>query len=227
MIDDFWLSRPESLLGPETEADLEGMWENAEASDGGWVGAELPVEKWRVLCWLTDQKELLLHGSANPNIEVFEPRVPNDRSPDEFSKRTAVFAASDGVWPIFYAILDRSLPGLRFLNAALRFEPEPGRLTSMHYFFSVTDGVLRSGQWRDGVVYILPKEGFVQQPPYELNGHRVHEPHWASPKPVRPLARIRIGPLDFPFLDSIRGHDNDDIARRSAEDPHGFPWLTP
>jgi hypothetical protein len=192
MIEDFWLERPESLLGAHTEAELESICEHAAAADAGWLEDDLP---------------------------------PNDRSPDEFSKRTAVFAASDGVWPIFYAILDRSLPGLRFLNAALRFEPEPGRLTPMHYFFSVSEGALRSDPWREGVIYILPRQGFVQQPAYELNGRRVHEPHWASRNPVRPLAKIRVSPLDFPFLDRVRGHDNEEIARRSAEHPDGFPWL--
>lgn len=32
-----------------------------------------------------------------------------------------MFATSDGIWAIFYAILDRSAPALAFMNAALQF----------------------------------------------------------------------------------------------------------
>lgn len=131
-----------------------------------------PVPKWVFLTWLCEAKGLLLHGSGNPNIEQFEPRTPNAKDDDEFSRQRAVFAASDGIWAMFYAVLDRARFKLRMLNAALRFEL-PGGLSELRYFFSVTKEVLRQNPWREGVVYILPRVGFVQQPPYRL-GHGWH-----------------------------------------------------
>lgn len=66
----------------------------------------------------------------------------------------------------------------------------------------------------------------------------VHEEFWlhrpesrfddateARLEPVRPLAKLEVKPGDFPFLDQVRGHDNDLVAERAAADPFGFPWL--
>lgn len=47
----------------------------------------------------------MLHGTGEPDIALFEPRQPEDLS--EFGGRRAVFAAMDGIWPMYFAILDR------------------------------------------------------------------------------------------------------------------------
>ena len=168
---------------------------------------------------------MLLHGSGSPDITTFEPRTPIDNSPDDFSKQTAVFAASDGIWAIFYAVIDRVNFRLRMLNGALQFEV-PNGWTRMHYFFSVTQEVLKRYPWREGTVYVLPPEGFMRQPPYELGKHgRIYEPHWANPKSVKPLAKLKVTPEDFPLLAQVRGHDNEEVMANAARDPYGFPWL--
>lgn len=179
----------------------------------------------RSLCWLTDHKGVLLHGSGDPGILEFQPCTPNDRSPDDFSKQTAVFAASDGIWPMFYAILDRARYRLTMMNAALRFELTLNELTPVHYFFSITQEVLNQHPWREGVIYVLPREGFVQQPPYKLGEWTVHDPHWARPTPVRPLVSLSVTPTDFPLLDRVRGYDETERRARAVIDPDGFPWL--
>lgn len=227
MVEDYWLAQPDIRFQSDTSTCLEKIWEQARYPEGGWITSNLPVHKWEFLCWLTDHKGFLLHGSADASIQLFEPRKPYDRSTDAFSKQTAVFAAGDGIWPIFYAILDRSRPGLRFLNAALKFELDSGRQSRTYYFFSVTHQHLDSNPWREGIIYVLPRQGFTQQPPYDLNGRTVHEPHWACPKPVLPLARLRVGPEDFPFLYQVRGHDNDYVDEKAETEPNGFPWLAP
>jgi len=223
----YWLPRPEVRWSGDVEEVLERLYKGAVVPGaGGWLEAPLPVPKWVFLCWLADAKGLLLHGSGNRDIAVFEPRQPNDDSPDDFSKQRAVFAAGDGIWPTFYAVLDRERYPLRMLNGALRFELPSGELSDMRYFFSVTGEVLRQQPWREGVVYILPREGFRQgPPPYGLGGWRVHEPHWANPEPVRPLAKLRVRPTDFPFLERVRGHDDVQVMARAKANPYGFPWL--
>lgn len=225
MIESHWLPRPPMNMAPPTVAALEAAYASVLTANGGPLGPRLPTPTWAFLCWLAEEKGLLLHGSPDPDIALFEPRTPRDRSADDFSKRTAVFATSDGIWAIFYAVLDRARPGMRLLNGALQFGNGTGEPSAMHYFFSVTRGLLREQPWRDGEIYLLPREGFEQQEPYELGGRTVIEPHWAAPTPVRPLARLRVTPHDFPFLERVREHDPVHVDRRASDDPGGFPWL--
>ena len=225
-IPNYWLPRPEVELSKEVRSELETLYtEHVEKGQGEWLRAPLPVPKWVFLSWLADEKGLLMHGTGDSAITMFEPRTPNDNSPDEFSKQKAVFAAGDGIWSIFYAVIDRVNFRLRMLNGALQFEVAES-WTRMHYFFSVTQEVLRRYPWREGTVYVLPSEGFVRQPPYVLGKHgRIYEPHYANPNPVRPLVKLRVTPEDFPLLAQVRGHDNDEVTANAAREPYGFPWL--
>ncbi|GEM86194.1 hypothetical protein [Meiothermus granaticius] len=222
-IPDYWLPRPEFRLSPELEGELEAVL--ASVPEGDWLPEDLSVPKWVFLNWLAESKDLLLHGSVDSDITAFEPRLPNAADDDEFSQQTAVFASSDGIWPMFYAILDRTRGPMRMLNSALRFELPNGTLSDTHYFFSISDHALAKKPWREGVVYVLPREGFVQQPPYRVQAWTVHDPHWASLKPVKPRAKLRVRPEDFPFLAQVRAHDDETLVRRFTTDPRGFPWL--
>ncbi len=225
-IPDYWLPRPEAELSKEVRSELETLYtEHVEKGQGEWLSAPLPVPKWVFLSWLADEKGLLMHGTGDSTITMFEPRTPNDNSPDEFSKQKAVFAAGDGIWSIFYAVIDRVNFRLRMLNGALQFEVAES-WTRMHYFFSVTEEVLKRYPWCEGTVYVLPSEGFVRQLPYVLGKHgRIYEPHYANPNSVRPLVKLRVIPEDFPLLAQVRGHDNDEVMANAAREPYGFPWL--
>ena len=221
----YWLSRPPFELTGELETTFEAIFIEKITPGKAQYIKSLPAPKWVFLCWLTDTKNILLHGSGNTRISLFEPHSPNDDSPDDFSKQKAVFAAGDGIWPIFYAIMDRENYRFRMLNSTLQFEISPGRYSDMRYFFSITEGVLSQKPWRDGDIYILPKRSFARQPPYELADRRVLEPHFASPEPVKPLAKLSVCPDDFPFLGAIREHSEATVRTRAAQDPYGFPWL--
>jgi hypothetical protein len=59
------------------------------------------------------------------------------------------------------------------------------------------------------MVYILPRRTFEQL----RDGAGVLIAEWASREPVRPLARLRVRPEDFPFVDRVSGHDDTDILR--------------
>jgi hypothetical protein len=223
-VPDYWLKRPEFDVSQEQKIVLESLWQHSIASgDVPWIET-LPVPKWVFLCWLTEEKNVLLHGSSNPNISLFEPRSPNAKDDDEFSQQTAVFAASEGIWPMFYAILDRENFRPRLLNGALRFELPEG-LSDVRYFFSVTQNILEKYPWREGFIYILPREGFILQPPHPLGDFIIHELHWANLNPVKPLAKLKVLPEDFPFLSQVRRHDNAIVQARAKANPSGFPWL--
>lgn len=186
-----------------------------------------PLSRWVFLTWLT-RRGWLLHGSNRVDLTHFEPRTPEDLSPDAFSKRTAVFAASDGVWATMYALRDRTQTK-RMLNMALQVW-EGGAWSPMRYFLSlapvdpgVTDG---RSLLQPGSVYVLPPHGFEQMPAYSWPGlGDVLEPHWANPQPVRPLMRVSISPDGFPL--PVRIHDAARVDVRSQSDPWGFPWLEP
>ena len=223
-IPEYWLKRPLWNVLPH-QPELERVFEKILARSGAWIDQPLPVEKWQFLCWLAETKGLLLHGSNHPDITEFEPRTPNAKDDDDFSRQTAVLASSDGIWSMFYAILDRTNFKLRMLNGALRFERDNHELSEMRYYFSITNHVLPKRPWREGVMYVLPREGFVQQPRYQMQNWTVDDPHWASLEPIKPLVKLLVKPEDFPFLSQIRGHDDAELMQRAAANPTGFPWL--
>jgi len=224
---DYWLPRPGVNRAGELEVALRPI-ANAHvlSGTGGWVPTPLPCPAWVFLTWLGEEMGLLLHGSGHPAIEAFTPRAPNDSSPDQFSKQRAVFATSDGIFAIFYAVLDRRTKGFSFLDAALRFDDGNGGWSPTHYYFSLSHGAPAS-PWRRGSVYILPPEGFRQQAPYRVGARMVLDPHFARQTPVRPLAKLRVNPEDFPFLGRVARHDREVVDARSAQEPAGFPWREP
>jgi hypothetical protein len=190
---------------------------------GGTVDYVLDAPRWQFLCWLCDTQDVLLHGSGNPGIDVFEPRKSNDI--DEFGNRRAVYAASDGLWPLYFAIVDRDRYVRSLVNGCFRVLGADGALSDPYYYFSINADAMPHRPWRPGTIYILPRAGFEQQPRETYRGAEIAIAQWASLDPVEPLARIAVGPDDFPFLAQIRGHDMDEVSRRAERDPQGFPWV--
>ncbi len=185
------------------------------------------VPRWTFLEWLA-REGYMLHGSSRSDLTTFEPRTPNDRSPDDFSKQTAVFAASDGIWALMYALSDRERV-MGMLNMALQLR-EAGSWSGMRYYLSLAprDPAVTEGRalLRSGSVYVLPRDGFEQMPSYPWPGlGTVLEPHWVNPGPVSSLLRVPVAPEDFPLPVGV--HDAKIVNERAADDPWGFPWLEP
>ena len=221
----YWLPRPALALSKKAQAGLEALYQTSVVGgEGGWIRSR-PVPVWQMLCWLTDQKGLLVHGTGDDQIAEFEPRQSNDIS--EFGNRKAVYAASDGLWAMFFAVIDRVRYKMTINNAAVRLELPGKGPSNSFYFFSITDKVLLEQPWREGVVYVLSKAGFEEQQPMLREGVRIHTNHWANRRPVKPLAKIRVKPSDFPFLNQIRGQDDELLAQRIEANPDGFPWVEP
>lgn len=206
-----------------SHADLAAFGRALEARDPGLLPPGVP--RWCFLDWLTTQG-LLLHGSPLADIPEFEVRQAVDLSPDDFSNRAGVYATSDGLWALMYALRDRSRAA-RMVNTALQLR-EGGRWSPMRYYLSlaprgpaVTDG---RSLLSPGVVYVLPRDRFGAMPPYDWPGlGTVREPQWVSPVPVRPLFRVPVTPDDFPL--PVRTHDAARVDALCAADPWGFPWL--
>ena len=102
---------------------------------------DLPHPKWQFLCHAADRRDLAVHGSGDPAIAVFEPRQSNDLN--DFGNQKAVYAASDGLWAMFFAIVDRARVG-SITNACVRLTDPAGTLHGPYYVFSVS----RFQRWR-------------------------------------------------------------------------------
>ncbi|HVT12047.1 MAG TPA: hypothetical protein VHE55_07255 [Fimbriimonadaceae bacterium] len=218
----YLLPRPPYDPAPRTRRRLDEIIAKIrETSEVTLIDSDL-LPKWQLLCYLAESG-FLLHGSGNSAIEEFIPRQPTDANP--FGAQNAVYAASDGIWPMFYAILDRDNFTFSLHNACLSFLDDRDEPSAPFYFFSIRESALEKKPFRDGYVYVLPRDTFSQDPQSELGGNRFKLAHWASLAPVRPLAVVAVRPEDFPFLDQIRGHDDHTLDARMKEDPARFPWV--
>lgn len=223
MLPDYWLQRPALEIDRQTRSDFDQLLARIEAAGNfGWIDYAFPVPKWQFLCYLADQHGVVLHGTGDPQIEVFEPRPSNDLA--EFGAQTAVYAAGDGLWAMFFAIVDRTRYSLATSNACVRLVDESGQVSQPRYVFSISQSALRQQPWRTGMVYLLPGETFVNQPPLRFGPYEVRVPQLASLAPVKPLARLEVAPDDFPFLKEIRGLDDARLAEYGQAMQTGAPW---
>lgn len=160
--------RPAMPEDPATLAAFDRLYDDAVAlGPERAVAYELPHPRWQFLCHIADTRAVVLHGSPNQGIARFEPRQPNDTT--EFGNQRAVYAASDGLWPMYFAILDRSIHPMSTINASFRLKEATGP-SEPYYFFSITRGALEKRAFGKGMVYILPRDSFVRQPDERQGG---------------------------------------------------------
>ena len=194
-----------------------------DARNPDLLPADLP--RWIFLHWLA-ARGWLLHGSPVGGLSELKPLAATHLSPDDFSNLPGVYATSDGLWPLMYALRG---PGMaNKSDMALQLRLPDGSWSETRYFLSLAareSGVTDARSLlAPGFVYVLAREGFEQSPAHEHPGlGYVQETHWASLEPVRPLLIVPVTPDDFPL--PVRLHDAQDVRARSEADPWGFPWL--
>ena len=217
MLPDYWIERPPVSLNRSTHSAIDeflslGQPEGADRllDVDAILRARGNVTPWQFLCGLADCREIAFHGTGDSNIESFEPREPVDFAP--FGQQKAVFATSDPIWAMFYAIVDRDRYRLTLNNGCILLLDAEGSPGLPHYYFSITGSALHRQPWRTGYVYFLPAESFVEQPAGPYAGHVARVPQLASPVAVTPFARLQVAPNDFPFLAQIGGHEDDRLA---------------
>jgi hypothetical protein len=222
MLPDYWLTRPPVDFDERTRVAFDELLATTlKSSECPTIQFDLPWPKWQFLCYLADHHDLALHGSGDANIPLFEPRQSNDLS--EFGNQKAVYAAADGLWAMFFAIVDRDRV-MSVTNACVRLADETGTLHGPYYVFSVSQSALPGQPWRTGTVYLLPRSPFVVQPPLAFGSSQVLIPQLASFVAVQPLAKLTVTPADFPFLMQIRGHDDERLQVYATALQTGAPW---
>ncbi len=221
----YYLKRPEPGPGPADTAEFDELFARQIATGGSeTVEYTCSAPKWQFLAYLGDSKDVLLHGTGDPEISEFEPR--QSESSEDFGDQKAVYASSDGLWAAFFAVMDRDRYRLSLVNSCFRMIEPDGRSVP-YYYFSINADALAKKPWRSGTIYVLPRDGFEQASPGKSKhtGLETETAHWRSFSGVKPLAKIAVEPTDFPFLDQIRGHDFDLLVKRVEANPDNFPWL--
>jgi len=222
ILPDYWLTRSGANPDERTRNAFDELLHTTLCISGcPTIHFTLPQPKWQFLCHVADHCDIALHGSGNPNIALFEPRQSNDLN--EFGNQKAVYAASDGLWAMFFAVVDRDRV-TSIVNACVRLADQTGTLHGPYYVFSVSHSALPSQPWRTGTVYLLPRGTFTTQPPMAFGSNEVHIAQLASFEPVQPLAKLTITPEDFPFLMQIRGHDDQRLQEYATALQTGAPW---
>lgn len=221
---DYWMTRPGPALSAAEQAQCDAFLDRALANGPTQpMDYILDVPKWQFLCHVAERRSIALHGSNRPDIERFEPRQPVDVN--TFGAQLAVYAASDGIWPMYFAIVDRSRVNT-LINAAVRLRSSSASDEAIGplYLFSISQAVLTQQPYVAGTVYLLPCETFQPEPPFPFGAMQVHTAQLASPQAVAPLAKLTILPEDFPFLAQMRGHDEARLADYAAAMQSGAPW---
>ena len=162
---------------------------------------------------MTAQDVIIFHGSNKTDIEEFVPvRTSYEiNDPSGHGNRAAVYGTHDGIWSMFFAIVDRPRAGGSIRNGVMYFHNRAGDPLAV-YNFSVNQDVLPNKPWIAGALYFLPRATFEQIP--IMPGVLTNE--WGSEVAVEPLAKLQLQPEDFPFLSQIGGHDDGQIMRAGS-----------
>jgi hypothetical protein len=219
---DYWMPRPGPALTPAEQASCDETFDAMLA-----VGADQPfhytspIPKWQFLCHLTARRGIALHGSNNPGITELTPRHASDLH--EFGAQNAVYAAGDGIWPMYFAIVDRSRVNT-LINACIWVTYPAGHVVGPLYLFSISRHAHPLHPYITGTIYLLPAETFKPEPVMPFGEFHVRSAQLASPAAVKPLAKLTVKPEDFPFLAHMRAHDDDRLAEYSQAIISRAPW---
>ncbi len=218
----FLLPRPCFDKTHEMVAAFDNLFQSTPI--GAFIDYALPFPKWQFLSYLCETKNLVLHGSQNLEIGQVEPRRANDKK--AFSNQVAIYATTDGIFVLYFAILNRRKhPEMTLFNSCFQARISLDQFSEPLYFFSITQSVLIQKPWCTGAIYILPRQSFIQESTQQAQGTEIIFPHWISSQSTQPIAKLLVEPDDFPFLDQIHGHNDEKLTQLASENPNGFPWL--
>ena len=205
------LLAPDLELTAEKEAAFKSLFQNLLAkNDGGWVDYDLPYPKYEFIQYLNTQDAVIFHGSNNSGIETFSPVRTSMELFDKSGRGNlqAVYGTHDGLWSMFFAIVNRKQLRGSIRNGVMNFHNRAGETLSV-YNFSINQDQLAEQPWCAGALYLLPRGTFVRTKLSE----ETYSNEWVSEEAVKPIAKLALQPKDFPFLKQIGGHDDGELIR--------------
>lgn len=202
---------PKMVFTPQKVEAFERLFQACITNRRGEnIDYPLPYPKYEFIQYVTDKQVVIFHGSNCTDIEVFQPVRTSMELMDETGRGNVagVYGTHDGLWAMFFAIINRGQLKGSIRNGVMYFNNEAGEQLAT-YHFSVNQDHLNEIPVTEGAIYFLPRARFTR---LHLTPDSVAN-EWASEEPVEPLARLLLDPSDFPFLDQIGGHDDQQLLR--------------
>jgi len=219
-------------LGP-VDADRRAAFEDQldrslRQGSNAAIRYDLPYPKYEFLNYLCDEKGLVGHGSSMSDLITLEP-VRRSEDVSEFGNRRQVFSSADGIWAMWFAILDKTKLQYGTINGCFTLLRDSGDRHRFYYYAIDADSLRQSSPYGPGVVYLAEADRFpnihrlpfTAPPPYQ----DIHLEEYGSDAPVRPVAHLHVEPLDFPHLDQVWGYDPSQLSERVRTDLDNIPWL--
>jgi len=188
---------PNIDLSIEEQKLCKQLYNQTLKSSNNQIPYHLSLPKYKFLYYLLHHESVLLHGSTNKNIHVFEPR---DQTLFNGEMTKAIFATADPIWPFFYATLNKSKIDGNIRNGSISHNGK-----QWFHYYSLTRATLTNNPWTNGMIYILPKDHFTH-----VHSDKVQFNEWTSTKVVSPIAKLEVNPDDFYFLDKVATHKTDE-----------------
>jgi hypothetical protein len=208
------LTAPPLVIDDDVERRYRALFDEITTSqDGRTIDDDLPTPPTPFVQWLMARDAVVFHGSNRRDIDEFRPVRDSMELGDTGGRGNlgAVYGTHDGLWSMFFAVVDRRRLEGSIRNGVIRYQSADDTLDLYH--FSIHHELLEHAPFTTGALYLLPRASFERLPFYP-GGPLSNE--WASHEPVRPLARMTIRPEDFPFLSKIGGHDDSALIEFGA-----------
>lgn len=165
------------------------------------ISYTLAYPKSDFLNYICDWRGFVLHGSPLHDLTMLQPvRKSADKS--EFGNRQQIFASPDANWAMWFAILDKAKFN-QTRNGCVRVGRGQNRVK--YYHFELPKENKENNPFAEGMLYITHAKDFPDKRPYPiLDWFDGEIEEWGSTNPVTPLAKIRVSPRDFPYLDQVQ-----------------------
>jgi len=202
---------PQFNLSTEKRAQFENLLQTSlDQANGSWIDYKLPYSKHEFIQFITLQDQIIFHGSNNQEIDEFQPIRKSMELRDQTGRGNiqGVYGTHDGLWAMFFAIIDKAKQRGSIRNGVMYFQNRAGEQIAI-YNFSINQEQLAERPYTEGALYLLPRETFTRlrlTPDSYAN-------EWSSEIPVKPIVKLKILPEDFPFLEQISGHDDSELLR--------------
>ena len=194
-----FLNAPEMEITEEKRQSFESLIHPFLIDPNGEeINYQVSYPKQEFLRYLVSEKQVLLHGSNHSEIEELKPRSQSDWNGKPIE---AVFASGDGIWPMFFAVVQHQNYHGSYRNGCFLIRESPD-IENRYYFFSLNRDYQVKAPWQNGMIYILPKKTF-----HQTASGTIRFDEWASLYAVKPIAKLSVSPKDFPFYPQVTWHN--------------------